>query len=204
MQNSVLAARFNEGLRDEAKLWLNQRLGVLWAAADWPFKKLTESCSVGGDGVVVPPSMVRRVLAVWNSDNDKLEWLEPQVFRSYYDGTETGTLPVAWTIDGEDMKIAPIGAGTVSVRHERRLYHLDENGDPVVGPLTLDEDSCPYDEEFHYYLVQGAIATGLKRENDPTWQALEDDFNAGIFVMREELLPPNSPENRQFDRQVWS
>jgi len=54
---------------------------------------------------------------------------------------------------------------------------------------------------FDYLLVPGAIATGLKEENDPTWEPLEMEFRTIIDEMREFYLPTMRPYgNAQYGR----
>jgi hypothetical protein len=54
--------------------------------------------------------------------------------------------------------------------------------------------------EFHFALVHGGAAEGLKRENDPTFQAAEADFQASITAMRYEYLAVHRDRPGQWGR----
>ena len=46
-----------------------------------------------------------------------------------------------------------------------------------------------WDEQYHYILVVGAIATGLRLENDPTYPQMEEDFDGQLASMQDYYLP---------------
>ena len=125
----------------------------------------------------------------------RLRYLEPEEFYETYpvSDTNTASVPDHFTVDAGVIYVAPVGATSIYVAFEKKLMHLNSGGSEVVGPMSADLDYPVWDAVFHYYLVLGAIATGVKRENDPTFQPLEDEFGAGMIVMREELLPPDAP-----------
>jgi len=66
--------------------------------------------------------------------------------------------------------------------------------------MNSDNDTPVFDEAYHPLLVIGATATGLKMENDPTWGALEQEFDAGLQAMVEELCPPDHATTLQYGR----
>lgn len=208
MQDAVIAARFNESLRTQVKLWINQREMMIWAYADWPFKKVSKTLvDVSAAGVVTPtPADFHRGIWMETTSGNKVEPLSQREWRTIRPASSanqaTATEPTWWSANvDQSISIYPVGASQVYLAYERKLAHYNNSAAITTGAMSADTDYPMWDATFHTYLVWGAIATGLKRENDPTWAALEDDFSTGMLMMSEYYLPPNEGvENRQFDR----
>ena len=64
--------------------------------------------------------------------------------------------------------------------------------------MVADTDYPVFPSEYHYLLVLGATATGLKMENDPTWTALEDEYREILMTMQQDLSADFVPN--QFTR----
>jgi hypothetical protein len=59
----------------------------------------------------------------------------------------------------------------------------------ALGLMSADADLPWWPDEFHYFLVDGAIAYGKRLESDSTWQADESIFQGGLERLADALLP---------------
>jgi hypothetical protein len=66
--------------------------------------------------------------------------------------------------------------------------------------MSIDTDYPLWDPAYFWILVPGATASGLKMENDPTYQPLENEFLHGIEMMIDDLLPPSHASTLQYGR----
>lgn len=85
-------------------------------------------------------------------------------------------------------------AETPSGLDDRVIYAL------ARGQLDNDTDQSVFPEPYDYVLVLGAIATGLKLENDPTWPSMEEEYNDMLAAMIDTLIPPDRAKNLQYGR----
>lgn len=202
LQDEVIASRFREAQRARIKRWINWRYQWANALADWPWlAPISETVTFANP--LTLDSDVLRVLNVHDVDNDaELKYLSLVDWRRWYADSDTGDTPETYTLDattagGTRLLVGPPSSatGSLEVIFQSRPASLVENLDEPVWP-----------EAYHYNLVLGATSTGLKLENDPTWEALETEFLANIEVMKTEILPPLQPEPRQYGREyfdVW-
>jgi hypothetical protein len=202
MATEMVVDRFGINKRSRCERWLNHRMAMVWAHAEWPFKKAErEVAAVDADGELTMPSTFRRMLAVEGSDENWISYVNPAEFRAMYsfDNTESSSHPTVYTVSNGTAFVRPKGTSEVRIAYERRMCHL-ASGLYVAGPMDDDDDEPVWDSEFHYLLVAGATATGLKTENDPTWESLEGEYQMGLAAMKEEYLPPDGVVNRQYGR----
>lgn len=199
LQTKVLDTRFREARRPQAKDWINWRYTWVNAQADWPWQApAQQDFDIAGNELAVGVN-VSRILNVRDVTNDSdLKYLAGVEFKRMYSETDTASTPETYTLDTDDtgavvLKLGPPSAETttVEIAFTRR---------PLM--LVADTDVPLWPENYHYLLVLGAASTGLKIENDPTWEALETEFLAGLDTMKTDILPPHQPEPRQYGREL--
>lgn len=209
IQNAVLSDRFRESQRADAINWINHRYAWIWALEDWSFKATITNVTVTANSSVVTglPADLGTVRMLLTSDGTQLEYLTPERFYEYYYDNTT-TLPgtaESFTVVNGAITIGP--TSNVTKTDYRLLYDREParyvGGGPGVGTLTAgllsaDTDVPAMPEGFHFALVHGGAAEGLKLQNDPTWQAFEQDFQASIVAMRERYLTDQRWEHAQF------
>lgn len=205
IQDAVIGTRFNEGQRDSAIQWINWRYQWVNGMEEWPWMApVNGTFAIGGNQMIIGANVIR-ILSVYDNDNDiELQYLDPNEYRRTYLNSDEGTTPETYTItipDGaslnvydEVIKLGPPSSATNSldIVFRKRPPDLAANNDVPVWPSA-----------YHFNLALGAIATGLKIENDPTWEALETEFLAGVDAMRTEALPPGEPDTRQYGRELF-
>lgn len=203
MQDDLVNQRFGENKRDQTKTWLNTRMGMIWAMAEWPFKKTDrETAAVDASGVVTMPSTFRRMNWMETADEGRIFYQTPAEFRATWGAgnADSGSAPVNYTVLNGVAYVRPHGASSVYIAYDRKMCHLANGTTLTAGIMDSDNDEPVWDEEFHHVLVSGAMSTGLKIENDPTWESLEAEFGMIVAWMREEYLPPDGAETKQFGR----
>jgi hypothetical protein len=205
----VISARFKEGQRSKVQLWVKRRYAAIWALADWPWKLVgpTSLTITAGDNTPTPPSDIGKPRRLYDDDGYPLPLLISESFDDLYlYGQLQGSTgkPQAWKWENGVITVGPVpdAAYTFKLTYDRRVAHRDLNGTVADGTFSLDSDLPIWDNrDFDYALVPGAIATGLKEENDPTWRDLEDEFAQISNDMREFYLPSASTYgNIQFGR----
>lgn len=200
MVDELTNQRFSENKREQCERWVNYRMAMVWAMADWPFKKADrESMTVTNGEITLPPTF-RRMTYLESASGYPIPYVTPQQMRFLYEQTnsETSSEPSVYTVSDGAGHVRPKGASSVFGSYERKMCHLLDGDTLTVGPMDSDFDEPVWDAEHHYLLVLGAMSTGLKIENDPTWDALELEFAGALQSMREEYLPPDYVGNRQF------
>lgn len=200
IQDEVIASRFRENQRPRVVRWINWRYQWVNALADWPWvTPVSITVPVPFTTFEFPDSYIR-ILNVHDVDNDTdLAYVPAHEFRRMYLDSDTGTTPETYTLEsgasGFDtiFEFGPPSSttGSLEILYEARPPELDGDTEVPLWPIA-----------YHYNLVLGATATGLKLENDPTWEALETEFLAAVEVMKTQILPPLQPEPRQFGREV--
>lgn len=201
----IITLRFKAGEASMIKSWVNQRYAMVWAAVNWPFKFAgpINFTLTAGDSTPTSPSGVHRVMpnGLRDDQGNPLTYREPQdFFDAYVAQTGTGR-PNEFTVLNGQVTVAPIPNVnyTYTIVYERQLSHLEADGSTVtVGPMDEDDDRPLWDAAFHYILVPAAMSTGLKLQNDPTWQALEDEFERQLTAMANHYLPPDRPGTTQY------
>jgi len=194
--------RFGTQLVPSINRWINTRYGVIWGDSEWPFKRIRrETWAVSGAAPVMPPAYWKTT-RLETSTGDVLVFLDTDDFDDAYPvGTPVGSTPEAYTVLAGQLYIGPTcGAVTLYHSYERRPCHYNTADVVVPGLLSADTDYPIWPPEWHYALVVGAGAVGLKMQNDPTWDALEQEFGTILNSMREDLLPPDQYANTQYGR----
>lgn len=179
LQNAVLSDRFKEAQRSDAKNWINHRYGWMWTLEPWTFRTRSSTQTITGSSLSAPASL-GPIRAVILSDGTRLAYLEPTVFFDRYTAGASASSPEAYTVLGGAVFVGPAVTGT--------LGGVTVIDDQQVTLLSGDNDVPATPQEFHFALVHGGAAEGLKLQNDPTWLAFEQDFQASIAAMRASYL----------------
>lgn len=184
LQNAVKSDRFDEEQRGDIKKWINFRYWWLWHLAEWTFRYGTDVVTVtaGSQAVTGVAADFLIVLALLRSDGVPLTYMGPAKFyRSTYDTTQALTgQPEVYTIVNGSILVAPVSNETKS------NYLLVFEKEFV--PLVDDDDVPALPVGSHFGLVHGGAAEGLKLQNDPTWQAFEQDFNSVVAILKQGYL----------------
>jgi hypothetical protein len=177
LQDAVLTDRFGEDKRASAKRWINYRYGRLWSTEDWSFKRAVGTVLIPYGSSEVSMGDFQRILGLWDStiapSDTSLEAYRPEDFYGNH-STVSGT-PYGFTVVGNSIRT------NQPVSSNRTLTAV---GELAFIPLVADGDEPLLPEEFHMTIVSGAIAQGLREENDPTWDAMEKDFQAGVADLK--------------------
>lgn len=193
----VISARFKEAQREKVQLWVKRRYSFIWSVADWPWKLVgpTNLTVTAGDNTPAPPSDIGKPRRIHDDTGALLEMVPSDVFDDLYlHGELNGNTgkPTTWKWENGVITLGPVpdAAYTYKITYDRRTAHRDVNSVVSDGTFSVDTDLPIWDNrDFDYVLVPGAIATGLKEENDPTWRDLEDEFQQMVNDMREFYLP---------------
>jgi len=171
--------RFKEAQRSDVKNWINYRYGRVWAQEGWTFKTgvSTTTLPLSSNTISLSSLGFQRVYGIWDNSYGSypidIEALRPEDF---YNWTSTSSRsPVEYSVIGGNLVFdAPASsARSITVYGERSWTPLAADGDVPLFPA-----------EFHFALVQGASAEGLRLQNDPTWRDFEDDFQRAIGEMK--------------------
>lgn len=185
--DAVLSDRFGEGKRGEAQNWVNHRYWWLWSLEPWPFKFATDAVTVtsGQQALGGVATDLKTVFAIYRADGAPLERIrDPADFFDRY-VTQTPAVsgePEAFTTFGTSVLIGP--TPNVSSSAYQMLYEKE------CALMSADADVPALPAGSHFALVHGGSAEGLKLQNDPTWQAFEQDFRDTITILRESYLNP--------------
>jgi hypothetical protein len=201
VQDILVGERFGSGMREEIKRWINLRYAQIWGDSEWPFKRVwRESWNIQVAPPTMPPAYWKTTRLV-SSDGTVLGFLDPDRFDSTYPVGSDGGTPAHYTVLNSQIYLGP-STSTASLVHsyERRPCHFNSSDVLTPGLMNADDDYPVWPVDWHYALVVGATATGLKMQNDPTWDSLEQEFGSVILSMREDLLPPDQYQNLQYGR----
>lgn len=183
--DAVLADRFKESQRADAKQWVNFRLGWFFDMEDWTFTYGTDDVTVtsGSQTVSSLPDDFHAALSLLASDGTPLRGISDhaEFYERYYnnESPESGT-PEAYTVIGGTILVGPTSDETET---DYKLVYKK-----ACTLLSADGDIPAIPTELHFALVHGGAAEGLKLQNDPTWQSFEQDFQAAIQVARRKYL----------------
>lgn len=180
--DAVLSDRFGESKRLEAKNWVNHRYWWLWSLEEWPFKFATDAVTVtsGSQIVTGAPTDLKTAFALYSDSGRELQRVrDHRDFFNAYQGQPAGT-PEAFTTFGTSLLVGPT-PNTTSAAYTL-LYEKE------VTLLSADSDLPAFPAGSHFALVHGGSAEGLKLQNDPTWQAFENDFRDTITILREAYM----------------
>lgn len=202
MRGELIQQRFGAGLQTSIDRWLNARYASVWSDQEWPFKRIhREQWDITGAMPQMPVAWAATT-RLETSDGIELQFLLPDDFDDWYPvGAPIGSKPESYTVIGGQLIIGPTaGAQTLFHSYEIRVVHYNASDVKVPGVLLLDTDYPFWPEEYHYMLVVGATATGLKLQNDPTWDALEQEFTVHLEAMADDLIPPDQYGTVQYGR----
>lgn len=192
---AVLADRFNENRRADAKGWVNFRQAWVWSLEEWTFRQATDDVTVTSGSQLVSgvAADFLTALALFSSDGTPLfPVLDHREFYAEYfnNVTPVTDTPEAFTVLGGSILVGP--TSNVSAADYKLIYER--------GPTELVDDGAisTIPEAFHMMLVHGGASEGLKLQNDPTWESYEQDFTAAIEVMRQDYLLPIRGAPQQF------
>ena len=182
IQDSVISNRFDPSQRPDAKDWINYRYGRLWAMEDWAFKRQVSTLNVSGNASSIARGTIGDIIAIWDTT------VAPS-----YAGMLSMRPEDLWNTARSTVAGAPYNFTVVgnTIYFERPM---DQNRSFYVLstiPFTLlvnDSDTPLIPSEFHQVIVSGATSHGLRRENDPSWQSFEDDWNRGIQDMKADYM----------------
>lgn len=194
--NEVMEARFKASQTTSIKRWINLREAQIWTAAEWPWKIVTGTslAVTSGDSTPTPPSDIQTPLAVYNDYGYRIEFLPQVEFNEIYiprDVSNTTGRPETFTWNNGVLTLGdvPQQSYTYTIDYLRSLSHFNDAGVVTEGPMSLDDDYPIFGSEWHEILTLGALSTGLKVENDPTWESLEQEFGFMLGLMKEHYLP---------------
>ena len=185
MQNAAMADRFDESQRGSVKNWLNSAYWQLWSVENWTFVQ----------GVVSNASVTSGVQTLGGVPADL------NTVRSLIrgDGTPIHQMPM---LELQDRYYSPR-----SLQFGLPEQYADLNGVIYLGPIpneTSADYQLIYDKEFtalindmdvpaipvgaEMAIVFKASATGLKLQNDFTWQFHEQDYQEQLDALRRNYL----------------
>lgn len=196
IQDEVIELRFNEARRASVKHWINLRYQAIWAYTDWPWRRQGPSdlTIVSGSANPTLPSDFLRPVAIYDDLGNELTQLEADEFDADYRYADANNLTgrpetFKWVNDVITLGMTPGSDYIFGLTYERKTSYLSAGTTPTVGLMTGDSDQPIFDSAYHYILVSGAVATGLRMENDPTFPAVEDDYMGQLRSMQDYYLP---------------
>lgn len=195
LQTAVMGTRFDESQRGDVQTWINATYWRAWTLEEWIFRYATESVTVtaGSKNVTGLTADVAIVRSFQRGDGDDITALEPTDFQRLYNTPRapyTG-LPEAYTIINGSVFVGPASSETSTdylIVYEKEYTALANDGDTPMLPAGCHED----------VLVFGAIARGLKTENDFTWQFFQQTADDGIDTLRRGYLTNQRDSNQSF------
>jgi hypothetical protein len=202
IQAEVIRTRFKEGQRESVKLWINTRYQGIWGFADWPWKRqgpVDIAVTTGSANPTLPTGFLRPVM-VFDDIGNELEWMEPDEFDREHRYLQLNDVTARsgsfkWVDDVITLGPTPNADATYSLVYDRKLTYLSGGSTPMTGFMVNANDVPIFDAAYHYALVVGALATGLRVENDPTYPQMEDEYSGLLSSMRDHYLPTASPGN---------
>lgn len=200
IQDEIINIRFKESQRESVKHWINVRYQGVWGFADWPWKRqgpVDIQVTAASPNTSIPTGFLRPIQLFDDAGNELL-WMEPDEFdRNYANAQANGVTGAPdsfkWVDDVLTLGLTPQSDATFSLTYERKLVHLQGGTVPTVGAMSEDSDVPIWEDVYHYILVMGAMATGLRLENDPTYPQMEEEFDGLLSSMRDHYLPTASP-----------
>lgn len=192
----VVQIRFKASQRASVKRWVNSRYQTIWAYADWPWKRQgpVDLTIIAGNANPAPPTGFLRPVMILDDLGGELDWLEPDEFDRFNrylvtNGTRGRPSAFKWTDNVITLAPTPNTSYRLALVYDRKPTVLAGGTTPAPAPLSADSDVPIWDEQYHYILVLGAIATGLRLENDPTYPQLEEEYEATLMSMQDYYLP---------------
>lgn len=188
MQDAVIRNRFNEGNREDVKLWLGWAYTRIWNAADWDFRDVGPTAiTLSTSGPTPVPEDFGREHEMFDDLGDPLNYLPPIEF-DVVNEAGVGTAisrPELYTRRARGFEFCPPpdSAYTFHVAYRRRVSHLNASDEIVAGLMSADDDRPIWDDDEGYdgYLIAKAKATGAALNGDPT-AALANDVATELFA----------------------
>jgi hypothetical protein len=211
---AVQALRFDASILTTdggIKQWIRAREGEIWQYADWPQKESVEINLTVSNGVATAPLpagflATAQLLTIKDEFGAELEFLPPARFYEIYQplivpAVVTG-LGEAWTLTtdpvGGTLQIrigpTPQGAKTYTVRGWTLPIKRTAATTWAIGTMSADADLPWWPDDYHYFLVDGALATGKRQLGDPSWAQDESAFQQGLSRLAHELMPARGVE----------
>lgn len=203
LQNELIPLDAHERNRARIKRLLNASYRKIYELEPWTFRraKTTVTVTSGSDEVTGLPTNFGRALTLRRANGDTLRRLDWQDFyRRYYDTTSSSSgVPEHYVeLDGA-LYVGPASNETSS------SYQLVY--DKAFVALDDDDDQPDLPEGFEIAIALDTQAVWLKRTKAPHWQALKDELDEMLAVMRAEHLEtlgdqwPADPDSHPID--VW-
>lgn len=192
LQDEVLTNRFNANQRPQTKNWINYRYARLWGLEEWTFKYQITDLAVSGNAVSIAKGTIGDIVRIWDSSiapgYSPMEALRAE---NLWDNARTTTsgAPFDYTIVGNTIYFE-------RPMDQNRTFKVFSTI-PFTN-LVNDNDIPLIPSEFHYLLVVGATAMGQMRENDPSNQVYEQDWNNGVSDMRSAYLTNLRPAHDSY------
>ena len=178
IQDAVITDRFDETKRAQIKNWINSRYGRVWAIDPWSFKTVSVEYTLpaSSGSVTLAELGLQRIHAVYKSQG--VGWTgiyadRPEDFNT--GETSASRKAIAFTV---------VNNAVVFDASYASAQDLVFVGETKWTSLVDDDDVPLLPEEFHWMLVHGATSEGLRIENDPSWQAAEQDWAANLTDLR--------------------
>lgn len=197
LQDAVIEKRFPSSARGSVKQWLAMAYSNVWDAADWQFKHVQRAPLTVSSSQPTTPAGLAKVTRIYDDLGDPLEQLDQHTFDDWYADPSLGTgRPEAFTVVNRQIVVAPAPGSSYSfqITYVRRLAHKAADGAISEGFFTTDSD-YPFWDDHHGILIPRAAAIGLKLRNDPTWEAVQDDYLGQLELMVNDLavdVPPGA------------
>ena len=179
----------------------------VWQYNDWPIKQSIElSLTVtGGVATVAVPSGFSNPaqgLHIYDDYGDELDYLAPADFFASYGASPASPVannrPEAWT-----LVVDPTASGLLSFRLgptplSGATFSLQGWNLPIkrtdathwsIGTMSADTDLPWWPDDYHGFLVDGAVAQIKRRFGDPSYGPDEGAFQAGLTRLAHELQP---------------
>jgi hypothetical protein len=184
LQDECVVFRFGENRRDSVKLWINRRMQAVWSEGEWAFMRVNRADVITGwDGNPIMPTGFRRAITLEDGNGNLIEYMDTETFRNNFPTNSQGSgIPSAFTTwNGQILFDTSPGTDVnFKLSYLRRICVFDSTGNLREGLMVDDGDKPLWDPEHHFLLVLGASSTGLKLENDFTWNSLEDEFQMAL------------------------
>ena len=179
---AVLGNRFPQSSLGSAQQWINARYAWIWTTEDWTFKRGTDDVTTTANSAFLatdfPTDYEGCYGLCFGDDGFELLPMRSGDFHSEFYSTSPGR-PYAYVSRAGTIYLGPTPDA---------VYPLTLDYRKAFVPLVNSADIPAIPAAFHYTLVTGAVALGLKMLNDPTWQATDQEFTNGIDVMRQVYL----------------
>lgn len=185
--------RFNATTQDtEVGRWVNRAYARWWNATLWPWRVAPDQslAVAAGTRAYAIPSDYGESWGLYDQNGAALTWLPPRDFLALYSGTAATTRgqPLHYTLMAGQAYLGPTPDTTTTFKwqYAKRLQRFVA-GVATTGAMSANTDvpimgwSTTHDD-YHYALVPGAQALGLRLSNAPVsqWQQLQEEFDRSL------------------------